>query len=76
MWDEILTISMQYCRNCGNEVKEEAYVCIKCGALLDETKKNKNSSLDYSNTPSFWLNFVSNIFIVLEFVVFIWNYMI
>ncbi len=30
---------MPYCRNCGAEVNENAFVCVKCGALINEKKK-------------------------------------
>lgn len=43
-----------YCKNCGNKLNENAYVCLKCGVLVDnnsviptrmsrEKKKNDNN---------------------------------
>lgn len=31
---------MKYCTNCGHEVNENAFVCLNCGALVDDSKKN------------------------------------
>ena len=42
-----------YCRNCGNKLNENAYVCLKCGVLVDNNsviptrmsrEKKKNDS--------------------------------
>ena len=30
---------MPFCRNCGKEVNEKAYVCLSCGALVNEKKE-------------------------------------
>lgn len=30
-----------FCRNCGNELHENAYVCVKCGQLVPNYKKPK-----------------------------------
>ncbi|MCF7931411.1 MAG: zinc-ribbon domain-containing protein [Acholeplasmataceae bacterium] len=32
---------MAFCRNCGSEVLENAYVCTKCGALVNGKSKQK-----------------------------------
>ena len=31
-----------FCPNCGNEVSEQAIVCLKCGAALGSARTNKN----------------------------------
>lgn len=30
-----------FCRNCGNELHDEAYVCVKCGQLVQDYQKSK-----------------------------------
>lgn len=35
---------MPFCTFCGHEVSENAYVCLNCGALVDENKNQKISS--------------------------------
>lgn len=32
-----------FCKNCGKEVDEKAYVCIHCGCKLDEEEKTENN---------------------------------
>jgi uncharacterized membrane protein YvbJ len=34
---------MPYCRNCGHEVNENAFVCLNCGVLVDENEKKLKS---------------------------------
>lgn len=29
---------MAYCRHCGNQLDERAYVCLKCGYAVEDTK--------------------------------------
>lgn len=36
---------MKYCSNCGNELKENADVCIKCGKLLKQKNGKGIASL-------------------------------
>lgn len=36
-----------YCRNCGNKLDENAYVCINCGVLVDSNKNNNIPSRIY-----------------------------
>ena len=46
---------MQYCSNCGNEVKAEDVFCSKCGSQLHELELiTENISIDYpeSKEPS------------------------
>lgn len=31
-----------YCRNCGNKIDENAYVCVNCGVLVNNVPKKKN----------------------------------
>ena len=34
-----------FCKNCGNEVNDNAVICVKCGcSLKDEPKKNENNN--------------------------------
>ena len=30
----------KFCRNCGNEIDEKAYVCVKCGVKVDDSVNN------------------------------------
>lgn len=32
---------MKYCTNCGNELKDEAVICPKCGTQVGEKTKNQ-----------------------------------
>lgn len=49
---------MPFCRNCGNEVSLEAFVCISCGSLIDERKKPEiDSEKHLYQHASFWLLF-------------------
>lgn len=32
-----------YCTNCGNKVHENAYVCVKCGVILDNNINSNDS---------------------------------
>ncbi|MES0491271.1 MAG: TM2 domain-containing protein [Leptospirales bacterium] len=34
---------IMFCKNCGNEVDENAAVCIKCGYAIESKSTNKNS---------------------------------
>ena len=34
----------RYCHNCGNEVDEKAYVCVKCGAQLQPTSASPSAN--------------------------------
>lgn len=38
----------KFCYNCGNELDEKAYVCVKCGVLVAEDKvdNNVNNNVD------------------------------
>lgn len=40
-----------FCKKCGKEVNEDAFVCIHCGCLLDESyvKNKKNEIVDDEN---------------------------
>jgi hypothetical protein len=66
---------MAYCRNCGAEVSDEAFVCTKCGSLINTGKKKvANTSLEgasFHNSATFWLLFVAGIFFVISVMIFI-----
>ena len=34
----------KFCTNCGNELPENAYICIKCGVKVQENNSNVNSN--------------------------------
>ena len=34
---------MPYCRNCGHEINQNAFVCINCGVLVDEIPAQEKS---------------------------------
>ena len=63
---------MAFCRNCGAEVNENAYVCTKCGSLVNPSAKIKekidkdSGILEFRNTVSFWLLFVAGIFLAIS----------
>jgi archaellum biogenesis protein FlaJ (TadC family) len=65
---------MAFCRNCGAEVFDEAFVCTKCGSLINtEKKKVANTSLEgasFHNSATFWLLFVAGIFFVISVMLF------
>jgi archaellum biogenesis protein FlaJ (TadC family) len=65
---------MAFCRNCGAEVSDEAFVCTKCGSLINTGKKKvANTSLEdagFHNSASFWLLFVAGIFFVISVILF------
>lgn len=31
-----------YCKNCGNKLDDNAYVCVNCGVLVDSNKNNNS----------------------------------
>lgn len=65
---------MAFCRNCGAEVYDEAFVCTKCGSLINTGKKKvANTSLEgasFHNSATFWLLFVAGIFFVISVMLF------
>ena len=40
----------KYCRNCGNEIKDNYYVCPKCGARTDSKEYTNVSNANSPNT--------------------------
>ena len=46
-----------YCKNCGKEIDDNAYVCIHCGALVNENKATKNGKLNIFALVGFILSF-------------------
>lgn len=36
----------KYCSNCGNKLDEKAYVCPKCGVIVNNDINNVNSNVD------------------------------
>lgn len=32
----------KFCGNCGNEVDANAYICVKCGAVVEHNEKSNN----------------------------------
>jgi len=63
---------MAFCRNCGSEVLDNAYVCTKCGSLINQNSKKKvidpknEGLLEFHQTLSFWLLFIAGIFTILS----------
>ncbi len=45
-----------YCKHCGKEVKEEAYVCLNCGCKIHD-EKNESSMEDTGNIGWGFLGF-------------------
>ena len=50
-----------FCRECGNEVKEKAVVCVSCGVAIDKDKfeKGRKSSKPYFAVVLAMLNIFS-----------------
>ncbi len=76
---------MPFCRNCGFEVSNEAYVCTKCGVLINgvqakqtsenlkkqsELKPDQHQFSGFHRTASFWLLFIASIFIIVSILFF------
>ena len=38
----------KFCPNCGNEMVDEAAMCVKCGTMVGENNTNKNSNIGNS----------------------------
>lgn len=36
----------KYCSNCGNKVDENAYICLKCGVVVNNSMNNQNSNIE------------------------------
>lgn len=36
----------KYCSNCGNKVDENAYICLKCGVVVNNNMYNQNSNIE------------------------------
>ena len=57
-----------FCKNCGAEISEKAYVCPKCGVKVEEDKKIVNISADDGNNMArflltFFLGFIGSFII-------------
>ena len=57
-----------FCKNCGAEISEKAYVCPKCGVKVEEDKKIVNISADDGNNMArflltFFLGFLGSFII-------------
>ena len=54
---------MAFCRNCGAEVSDNAFICTKCGSLINPEKKKiaktNEQDVGFHNSASFWLAIVS-----------------
>ena len=38
-----------YCRNCGNKVDENAYICVNCGVILKKDNNTNNRTIIKKN---------------------------
>ena len=55
-----------FCRNCGKELCDEAFVCPQCGVLVNEnTGKQKEKSVVESNKDKIGL--INDIFLIVSF---------
>lgn len=45
-----------YCRSCGKEVSDIAYICVHCGSNLQEARR-ANNPRDTGSIGWFWLGF-------------------
>lgn len=50
---------MKYCRNCGNQLVDEAVICPKCGCQVEQL------TVDNSTTQSAMLKIVAKVFMIL-----------
>lgn len=56
-----------YCKNCGKEISENAYVCPACGALADVQKKESNTKALLGFVFSFFFPLVGLILSILGY---------
>lgn len=40
----------KFCSNCGNEMLDEAVMCVKCGTMVGNAKKENTTSNTNTNT--------------------------
>ena len=58
-----------YCRKCGKEINDDAYVCIYCGAKAHETPEEKPANTGYAGYGLAKAGkIISIVFMVLSFV--------
>ena len=43
---------MKFCTHCGNEISEDAVVCVKCGCSIVPSDQTNNSTTTKTNTKS------------------------
>ena len=41
-----------YCRNCGNKVDENAYICVNCGVILKKDNNTNNRTIIKKNNSN------------------------
>ncbi len=58
---------MKYCSKCGNELVDEAVVCVKCGCAVGNIKSN-DTGLETAIKIFMILGTVFNIFIILPII--------
>ncbi len=44
---------MPYCTNCGNEVNENAAVCLNCGCAVNQRPSEPQNQIDVNDSKSF-----------------------
>ncbi len=45
----------KFCANCGNELHDEAVVCVKCGCPASDTLANQGTAVPQKKTPIAWI---------------------
>lgn len=47
----------KFCTNCGNELDDNADVCVKCGAFVNKNNNNNNASVSADKNANIGLGF-------------------
>lgn len=44
----------KYCSNCGSKINEDAYICVKCGVVVENNNKSNNVANIRKDSVSNW----------------------
>lgn len=44
----------KYCSNCGSKINEDAYICVKCGVVVENNNKSNNVTNIRKDSGSNW----------------------
>ena len=63
-----------YCRNCGKEISDQAYVCPNCGVLVQNTNSQKRIDEEADNGSKVGWGFLSFFFPLVGLILFcVWH---